>query len=199
MIYIHGIGHFRPENVIDNSFLASLDIGTDEEWVMRHVGIRTRRTVLPLDYIFSERNLDRRAAEEAALYKNPDTGERAARNALKRAGLSAGDVGLVISGSSAPASTSPAEACQVACKLNIDVTGFDLSSACSTFVAQLMLLDKCRPERLPDFILIVTPENLTRAVNYTDRTTAVLMGDCTTAAVVSCTVPAAAHVVSTML
>ena len=44
MLYLHGIGHFHPENVITNRFLEELDIGTDEAWIMERVGIRERRT-----------------------------------------------------------------------------------------------------------------------------------------------------------
>ncbi|MEK7374473.1 MAG: ketoacyl-ACP synthase III, partial [Thermodesulfobacteriota bacterium] len=56
MIYLHGIGHFHPENVITNRFLEELEIGTDEAWIMERVGIRERRTVLPLDYIRQTKN-----------------------------------------------------------------------------------------------------------------------------------------------
>jgi 3-oxoacyl-[acyl-carrier-protein] synthase-3 len=199
MLYVHGMGHFHPENVIDNAFLVSLDIGTDEQWIMQHVGIRTRRTVLPLDYIYHERNKDRRAGEEAALYKNEDTGERAAHHALERAGLKPSDIGLVIAGSSAPASTSPPEACQIAYKLDICAPAFDICSACSTFIAQLRTLELSQPDKLPEFILIITPENLTRVVNYSDRSAAVLMGDCTTAAIVSTKVAAPLRVSFTIL
>lgn len=51
MLYVHGIGHFHPDNIIDNQFLESLNIGTNNEWIMERVGIRERRTVLSLDYI----------------------------------------------------------------------------------------------------------------------------------------------------
>ncbi|MBE0559154.1 MAG: ketoacyl-ACP synthase III, partial [Proteobacteria bacterium] len=34
MLYLHGIGHFHPENVITNGFLEELAIGTDEAWIM---------------------------------------------------------------------------------------------------------------------------------------------------------------------
>jgi hypothetical protein len=50
-MYIHSFGHFHPENIIDNCFLEHLDIGTDDEWIIARTGIRTRHTVLPLDYI----------------------------------------------------------------------------------------------------------------------------------------------------
>ena len=44
-LYLHGLGHFHPENEITNRFLEELDIGTDEEWILDRVGIRSRRTV----------------------------------------------------------------------------------------------------------------------------------------------------------
>ena len=37
-LFIHGMGHFHPETVIDNAFLEELDIGTNEEWILERVG-----------------------------------------------------------------------------------------------------------------------------------------------------------------
>ena len=55
-LYIHGMGHFHPGNIVDNAFLEELDIGTNEEWILERVGIHARRTVLPLDYIRETKN-----------------------------------------------------------------------------------------------------------------------------------------------
>ena len=38
-LYLHGMGHFHPENVITNRFLEEMDIGTSETWIMERVGI----------------------------------------------------------------------------------------------------------------------------------------------------------------
>ena len=73
MLYLHGIGHFHPGNVITNRFLEELGIGTDEAWILERVGIRERRTVLSLDYIRRTKNHDPRAAHEASLYRNAET------------------------------------------------------------------------------------------------------------------------------
>ncbi|HET7552134.1 MAG TPA: ketoacyl-ACP synthase III [Gemmatimonadaceae bacterium] len=194
MLQIHGVGHFHPENVIDNAFLESLDIGTTDEWILERVGIRERRTVLSLDYIRDTRNADPRAAYEASRYTNAQTAARAARMALERAGLEPSDIGMVIAGGCSPQYLTPAESCTVAAELQIQAPAFDINSACSTFVAQLNFLGKMRPETLPDFILIVSAENNTRVVNYSDRATAVLWGDGSSAAVVSPRVPARAAV-----
>jgi 3-oxoacyl-[acyl-carrier-protein] synthase-3 len=56
-----------------------------------------------------------------------------------------------------------------------------------------------QPERLPAFVLIVVPEAITRAVDYTDRSSAVLWGDGTVAAVVSTQVPGRARILSNTL
>lgn len=185
MTYLHGLGHFHPDNVIDNAFLTELDIGTDRDWIMERVGIETRRTVLPLDYIRSTRNADPRAAAEASLYSNAETGARAARQAIAAAGIDAGDIGLVISGSCSPQSSCPAEACTIAAALGIEAPAFDLNSACSSLAAQLHYVDSLRPERLPDYVLLLQVENSTRAIDYNDRSSCVLWGDCSSAQVLS--------------
>lgn len=190
MLYVHGVGHFHPENVIDNQFLESLDIGTSDQWILQRTGIYRRNTVLPLSYIADTRNRDSRDADEASLYSNAETGSLAAKMALQRAGLQGSDIGMVIAGGSAPRMGSPPEACMIAEKLGIVAPAFDLNAACPTFAVQLRLISLMDPNSAPDFILVVNPENLTRIVNYNDRGTAVLMGDCTTAAIVSCKVPA---------
>ena len=190
MLYLHGIGHFHPENVITNRFLEELEIGTDEAWILERVGIRERRTVLPLDYIRQTKNRDPRAAHEASLYRNAETAAAAARMALDRAGLTPGDIGLVISGSSTPAFSTPAEAATVAAELGIDAPCFDVNSACTTFGMQVDLLNRMAADRLPPFVLIVQPENITRAIDFSDRSSAVLFGDGSTAAVLSASVKA---------
>jgi 3-oxoacyl-[acyl-carrier-protein] synthase-3 len=193
-MYLHGLGHFHPENQIDNEFLERLDIGTDNEWIVARTGIRTRHTVLPLDYINRTRNRDPRCADEVSLYSNAESAYRAASMALGRAGLPASGIGMVIAGGSAPRMGSPAEACLVAERLGISVPSFDLNSACSTFVAHLRFLAMMDPAKAPEYILLVHPENLTRAADYSDRGTAVLLGDCTTAVIVSLRVASAVEI-----
>ena len=192
MLYLHGIGHFHPENVITNQFLEDLEIGTDERWIIERVGIRERRTVLPLDYIRDTKNKDLRAAHEASLYTNAETGAVAARMALERAGIKPSDIGFVLSGCSAPSWSSPAEAAMVAAEMGIDAPCLDVNSACTSFGMQIDLLSRMAADHLPSFILIVQPENLTRSVDFSDRAAAVLFGDGSTAAVVSASVKARA-------
>lgn len=196
-LFLHGLGHFHPENVIDNRFLQELDIGTNDEWITERVGIKERRTVLPLDYIKATRNADVRAGQEAALYSNVETGRLAAMVALERAKLTPRDIGMVIAGGCAPEMNIPSEACRIAAALGIEAPALDVSSACSSFAAQLHLLASMRD--LPPFVLVVNPENTTRVVSYADRSTAVLWGDGTSAAVVSSGEHAPVRIVETTL
>jgi 3-oxoacyl-[acyl-carrier-protein] synthase III len=193
-LFVHGLGHFHPENRIDNAFLTSLQIGTDDAWIMERVGIRSRRTVLPLDYIVRTKNEHPSEAAHWSVYTNAQTGARAARLALERAGLDASRVGLVIAGGCSPQYSIPAEACQVAAELGISAPCYDVGSACSSFAVQLHNLRAMRPEALPDYVLVVNVENTTRTVDYRDRRTAVLWGDGSAAAVVSARIPAPVRV-----
>ncbi len=189
MLYLHAAGHFHPENIIDNAFLESLDIGTDTQWTLDRVGIHQRHTVLPLDYIRQTKNQDPRAAEDAAVYSNARTGAHAARLALSRAGLTAADIGLVVAGGCSPQYSTPAEASVIAAELGVDAPAFDLGTACSSFGTQLHFIRNMDARALPDYILIVNPENNTRIVDYSDRRTAVLWGDATSAVIVSRSIP----------
>ncbi len=199
MLFVHALAHFHPENVVTNAFLESLGIDTTDQWIVERVGIRSRHTVLPLDYIRETKNRDPRAAIEAATLSNAETGAEAGRRALARAGLTPKDVGLVLAGSCSPDECIPSEACRVAEELGIDATALDIASACSSFCAQLYFLDAMRPEKLPDWILVVNPENSTRVVDYADRSSCVLWGDCSTAVLVSPRVPGPWRVTETYL
>jgi 3-oxoacyl-[acyl-carrier-protein] synthase III len=192
MLYLHGMGHFHPENVITNRFLEELGIGTDEAWILERVGIRERRTVLALDYIRKTKNRDPRAAHEASLYRNAETAAAAAKMAIARAGLVPDDIGLVISGCCAPEHTTPVEAATVAAELGIDAPCLDVNSACTTFGMQIDLIDRMAADRLPPFVLAVQPDNFTRSIDFSDRSSAVLFGDGSTAAVLSATIKARA-------
>ena len=190
-LYVHGLGHFHPENCIDNAFLTSLNIGTDDAWIMERVGIRTRRTVLPLDYIAPDE--ERAPVGGGALVGAHERrnrrlrgadGDRARRHRRRRRSAWSSPGGC------SPQYSIPAEACQVAAQLGLSVPAYDLNSACSSFAVQLHYLRMMRPEALPDYVLVLNIENTTRTVDYRDRRTAVLWGDGSAAAVVSARVPA---------
>lgn len=185
MIYIHGIAHFHPENVIDNQFLTELNIDTSNEWIIERVGIYKRRTVLSLDYIRETYNHSSLSVGAHIKYTNAQTGAIAATHALAQANLNLKDIGMIIAGGCLPQYSLPAEACMIAAELGINVPAFDVNSACSTFAVHMNLINIMHTENLPDYILLVMPENMTRSVNFKDRKVAVLLGDGTSAIIVS--------------
>jgi 3-oxoacyl-[acyl-carrier-protein] synthase III len=192
MLYLHAMGHFHPDSIITNQFLEDLDIGTSEEWILERVGIKTRRTVLPLDYIRQTKNINPQEAFPAARYKNWEMGVAAAKMALQRAGLKPEDIGMLISGSSAPDHIAPAESSVIAAEIGIDVPCLDMNSACSSFGMQINFLSRMKPDALPPYILLVDTEALTKCVDYSDRGAAVLFGDGAAAAIISTSVPSRA-------
>lgn len=198
-VYLHGLGHSHPTTEITNQFLESLDIGTTDAWITERVGIRSRRTVLTLDYIKHTKNADPRASVEARSCDQAELGASAAKMAIERAGLTADRIGMVIAGSSAPDYVTPAEACVVAARVGIEAPAFDVQSACTSFFVPLHLLSMMDPSRAPEFVLIVVPETLTCTVDYRDRSAAVLWGDAAAAAVVSTRVPGRAEILGTTL
>jgi 3-oxoacyl-[acyl-carrier-protein] synthase III len=185
MLYIHGIGHCHPDNIICNQFLESLNIDTNNQWIVDRVGINERRTVLPLDYIRSTYNKTPSEGLRQVKYTTAQAGAKAARMALERAGLTTKDIGMIIGGSSSPRYSVPAESCCISSELGINVPTFDVNSGCATFTIHMNLVNNMQQESLPDYILMVIPDHITRSVNFSDRRTAVLFGDCTTAIIVS--------------
>jgi 3-oxoacyl-[acyl-carrier-protein] synthase-3 len=198
-VFLHGMGHAHPRVEITNRFLEDLDIGTNDAWILERVGIRSRRSVLPLEYIRETRNADPWAALEAAELSNADLGARAAEMAIERAGISRADIGMLIAGTSASDTQSPAEACNIAHALELEVPSFDVQSACTSFYVQLHLLSLMDPERLPDFVLLAAPDTLTTTVDYNDRAAAVLWGDGAAAAVISTRHSAPGRILGTSL
>ena len=197
MLYLHALGHFHPETVLDNHFLSSLDIGVDVKWIEDRVGIIERRTTLPLDYLRQTRNQDPRAAAEAAHTTACQMSAGATQVALERAGIKASQLGMVVAGGCSPEMQIPADASRIASELGISATCFDLQSACSTFASQIHFLNQMRPEALPDYVLVVNSETFTRTVDYNDRRQAVLFGDAAAAAIVSSRIPAPSVITET--
>ena len=198
-LFLHGIGHFHPDHEISNRFLEELDIGTNDQWILDRVGIRSRRSVLPLEYIRESKNLDPRQAMEAATFTNAELGRRAAEMAVTRAGIDKNEIGMLIGGTSATDTASPAEACNMARALELEVPAFDVISACTSFYVQLYLLSMMRADQLPDFVLLVNADSLTKTVDYSDRSAAVLWGDGAAAAVVSTRHPARGQILGNTL
>lgn len=198
-LYIHGIGHFHPEHIIDNAFLESLDIGTTPDWIIQRVGIQQRRSVLPLTYIQDTLNKNPSEAAAHADCTLAEAGAHAAEKALQHAGVTPDQIGLVLSGGCDSDYCLPANAAVIADALGIQAEAWDLRSACSTFATHIHTLNRMQPNTLPDYILVVIPENWTRSIDFSDRKTAVLVGDASVALVISATIPSPAKITHSTL
>lgn len=198
MLYIHGMGHYHPQNTIDNDFLEALDIETTDRWITERVGIKTRQTVLDLEYLKTTLNKDPVLAGEHSLETSAQTAKKAAELALARANLSPQDIGMVIAGGCAPEYTLPANASIMAAEMGIEATCLDITTACSTFATHCHMV-KQMGKNSPDYVLLIQAENWTKTIDFSNRKTAVLIGDATVATVVSAKHPSDTVITHSML
>ncbi len=195
-LQILGIGHYHPSEVIDNKFIESLNVGTTAEWIIEKIGIETRLSSLPLEYIRETRNQDPRRASEAALETPTDMGVKAARMALKRAGIEASQVGLILCDCCTPLQIYPSESSRIAKALGANAVSYDVFTACPAFALHIRYLANFEPEALPEYVLCVCTNTLTQCVDYNDRTDGAIWGDGAAAWVLSARHPGRLKVVA---
>lgn len=198
-MYIHGIAHYHPDTIIDNAFLETLNIGTNDQWIMERVGIKERRTVLSLNYLKDTHNRNPLDANDHASHRPRDTARIAGLKALAMANLTPDDIGMVIAGGCSPEYTLPANACIMAASLGITAPAVDIGSACSTFAAHMHFIHQMDKDKAPDYILLIQAENWTKTIDYSDRRTSVLIGDATVATIVSTRHPSPFKVTNSLL
>lgn len=185
MLNVLGMGFYHPPISIDNRFIEALNVGTNEQWIVEKIGIITRRSSLPLSYIAETRNQDPRAATRVASIGPTGMGVEAARAALKSAGITASQVGMVICNSCVPDMTAPTVGQQIAAELGIDGKAFDVMTACPAFALHVDFLNCFEEDRLPEYILEVSSAALTQHVNYNDRSDGAIWGDGAAASILS--------------
>lgn len=182
---ILGMGYAHPDTVIDNKFLEDLDIGTNEAWILEKIGIKTRLSTLPLDYIKQTRNQDPREAVAVASMTPTEMGVKASRMAIANAGIRAEDISLVIANCCTPAQTAPSEAQRTAMELGLSCKAYDVFTACPAFALHVDFLNSFKPEKLPEYVLCVSTAALTQHVNYNDRSDGAIWGDGAAAWIIS--------------
>lgn len=155
---IAGTGSYLPERVVTNDELAQT-VETSDEWIAARTGIRQR-------HIAAEGQLTSDLALEAA------------KRALDAAGMTADEIELIIVGTTTPDVIFPSTATIVQAKLGIaGCPAFDVNAACSGFIYGLTVADKFIRSGSVRNALVIGAETLTRMLDWTDRTTAVLFGD----------------------
>lgn len=161
---ILGVGKYLPGNVLTNADLVRM-VDTTEEWITTRTGIKERRI----------------AADNEA---TSDMAEKAARMALKNAGLEPGDIDLIIVATITPDMFFPSTACLLQHKLGAgQVPAFDIAVACSGFIYGLSIADQFIKGGSYKHALVVASEKLSAVTDWQDRSTCVLFGDGAGAAV----------------
>lgn len=164
---ITGIGYAVPGKVVTNNDLTHL-YETSDEWIYTRTGIKERRVFASDDEAFE---LLRRAAEQA----------------VKNAGIDKEEIDLIVAATSMPVQFMPSSSCMVQKLLGIqrNVPAFDISVACSGFVYGLDIAAAYIKSGMCKNILLVTIDNCSRYVDWTDRRTSILFGDGIGATVIS--------------
>ena len=155
---VTGVGSFLPEQIVTNADLADI-VDTSDEWIQERTGIKQRHKAR-----------DDQPTSDLAL--------EAAKKALIDAGRTAGEVDLIIVATTTPDMTFPAVASIVQRKLGAPVgIAFDVQAVCSGFVYALSVADGFVARGLSKCALVIGAEEMTRLMDWTDRTTCVLFGD----------------------
>ena len=179
------VGHFQPETRITNKFIEDLGLDTTTDWIMAKIGIESRATTLPLEYIKETFNEDPRLARAVATHTPAELGFEAAKMAIARAGIKANDIGRIICNCCTPTKVAPTEAKRIAELLDIHVPAYDVLTACPAFALHMHYLAEMKTEALPDYTLCISTATMTQDVNYKDRTDPAIWGDGAAAWIVS--------------
>ena len=155
---IAGTGSYLPEKCLTNDDLAKF-VDTSDEWIAARTGIRQRHV----------------AAEGETTC---DLAYHASVRALEAAGVAAGELDLIIVGTTTPDIIFPSTACLLQHRLGANgCPAFDVNAACTGFVYALTVADKFIRSGAAKTVLVVGAETLTRMLDWSDRGTCVLFGD----------------------
>jgi 3-oxoacyl-[acyl-carrier-protein] synthase-3 len=162
---IVGFGHYQPERVMTNDDLAEI-VDTSDEWIRTRTGIKTRHIGSEADTVTS-------------------MAVQAGRAALEDAGIDPKEVDQVIVASTSLTDRAPYTAGRVAVALGMETPApMDVNTACSGFESALAVADMSIRTGAATTSLVIASEKISGLVDWTDRSTCVLIGDGAGAAVV---------------
>ncbi|KTD73130.1 beta-ketoacyl-ACP synthase III [Legionella tucsonensis] len=164
---IRGTGSYIPEKQLTNFELESM-LETSDEWIVTRTGISSRSIAQPY---------------ETTSYM----ASKAAEQALSASGLDAEEIDLILVATCTPDHFFPGVACYVqhALKIKRPIPAFDVGAACSGFVYVMDIAKQYIASGAVKNILVIGSESMSRAVDWTDRSTCVLFGDGAGAVVLS--------------
>jgi 3-oxoacyl-[acyl-carrier-protein] synthase-3 len=161
---ITGVGSYVPTKVLTNSDLEK-KVDTSDEWITTRTGIKERHIAAENEF-------------------TSDLGAEAALRAMKKAGVTAEQIDLIIVATITPDMPFPSTACLVQRKIGAKrAAAFDLEAACSGFIYALEIAQQFIMSRTYDTVLVIGAEKLSSIIDWSDRNTCVLFGDGAGAAV----------------
>jgi 3-oxoacyl-[acyl-carrier-protein] synthase-3 len=157
-VEIKSLATYVPPRLLTNADLEKM-VDTTDEWILQRTGIRQRHIV-------------------DAGVATSDLAAEAAREAIRRAGLTPDDINVIIVGTVTPDMLFPSTACLVQDKIGAhNAWGFDLSAACSAFTYSLTVGTQLVATGGAKYALVIGADVMSSIIDYTDRATCVLFGD----------------------
>ena len=157
-VEIKSLAIYVPPKLLTNADLEKL-VDTTDEWILQRTGIRQRHIAEPG-------------------VATSDLAAEAAREAIKRAGLTPDDIDVIVVGTVTPDMLFPSTACLVQHKIGANKAwGFDLSAACSAFTYALTVGSQLVATGGAKHALVIGADVMSSIIDYTDRATCVLFGD----------------------
>jgi len=163
---IIGVGEYLPEKVLTNADLEKM-VDTSDEWITTRTGIKQRRI----------------AAETQAA---SDLASKAAQKALEDAKLSPAELELIIVATITGDMQFPSVACFIQQALGAkNAVCFDIAAACAGFIYGISVAQQFISTGAYKNALVIGVEVLSRITDWQDRSTCVLFGDGSGAAVLA--------------
>ena len=161
---IIGTGSYLPSKVVTNYDLEKI-LNTSDEWITARTGIKERRIV-------TDQN-------------TCDLAFEASIKALSMAELKPEDIDLIILSTTTPDKIFPATATILQNRLGASCPAFDLQAVCAGFVFALTTAQQYIENGSAKNILVVGSETMSKIVDWSDRSTAILFADGAGAVVLS--------------
>ncbi len=157
--YVAGTGRGIPAKVMTNHDFAAIGIETDHDWIVERTGIVERHIGAP----------DETTTSMAAT---------AARAAMQRAGVSAGEIDAIVLSTATPDRLLPSTAVDLQAELGASrAAAFDISAACTGWVYGMTVAEGLIASGVIETALVVSAEKMSAIVDWQDRSTCVLFGD----------------------
>lgn len=171
-IHIVATGSALPKRVVTNHDLSKI-VETSDEWIVTRTGIESRH-ICEEETGVSLAIEAAKAAVEEALAQASVTGENGEKEPF-----STEEIGAVVVATATPDYVFPSNACLVQTALNLskETMAFDLSAACSGFLYGMEVCRGLLRGSKKKYALLIGSEQLSKIVDFTDRSSCILFGD----------------------